>query len=177
MNTTTLPGAGVDGITQSGGAGSPSTFGGLTNAPLGTLEHDQNGVLKINTGNAWLPITAGGNAVITSNGTIGATITGVNPAIWSVKTNEYIMDKFELNQVVLEHKVTEHELMKLKFDQPDYAEHIKQNLAKNATTQILNKMSFTKKKNVDTDVNHFIGRVWVFNKDEMETLINEIRNA
>lgn len=175
MNIAT--GAGVDVITQgAGGAGLPSTFGGLTNVPIGTLQHDQNGVLKVNTGNAWMPIGSGGTGIstINTNGTIGT----VNPAIWDHQQKHAdILDKFELNQVVLEHKVTEHELMKLKADQPDYAEHIKQNLAKNATTQILNKMSFTKKKNIDTDVNHFIGRVWVFNKDEMETLIKEIRNA
>jgi len=143
---------------------------------VGQIAADQNGTLKINTGNAWLPITGGGTGggVITSNGTIGA----VNPAIWHNNLKHAdILDKFEMNQVVVEHKVAEHELMKLKADQPDYAEHIKQNLTKNATTQIVNKMTFTKKRDVNTDVNHFIGRVWVFNKDEMETLINEIRNA
>lgn len=165
---TTNTGAGVTVVT----GGADGDYGEwIANAPLGTLQHDQNGVLKINTGNAWTPITSGGNGTITT--------AGISPAIWDHQTGKHaeILDKFELNQVVLEHKVAEHELMKLKADQPDYAEHIKQNLAKNAATQILNKMSFTKKKNVDTDVNHFIGRVWVFNKDEMETLIKEIRNA
>ena len=172
VTTTTLPGAGFDVTAQgAGGAGTAATFGGLTNAPLGTLQHDQTGALRVNTGNAWMPITSGGTV-----STVGAIID--KTGMWDpAAKHAEILDKFELNQVVLEHKVTEHELMKLKADQPDYAEHIKQNLAKNATTQILNKMSFTKKKNIDTDVNHFIGRVWVFNKDEMETLIKEIRNA
>jgi len=143
---------------------------------VGQIAADQNGTLKINTGNVWLPITGaiGAGGTITSNGTIGA----INPAIWDNNLKHAdILDKFEMNQVVVEHKVAEHELMKLKADQPDYAEHIKQNLTKNASTQIVNKMSFTKKRDVNTDVNHFIGRVWVFNKDEMETLIKEIRNA
>lgn len=170
---TTNTGAGVTVATGgAGGAGTAATFGGLTNVPLGTLQHDQTGALRVNTGNAWLPIGSGGNGTITTTGTI-------SPAIWDHQTGKHaeILDKFELNQVVVEHKVTEHELMKLKTDQPDFAEHIKQNLAKNATTQIINKMTFTKKKNMDTDVNHFIGRVWVFTKDEMETMIKEIRNA
>ena len=154
-------GAGIDTITTGAGA-------------VGQIATDQTGVLKINTGNAWLPITAGGNGAITTTNTIG--ISGVNPSVWQ-PSNEHILEKFEMNQVVVEHKVAEHELMKLKADQPDYAEHIKQNLTKNATTQIVNKMTFTKKRDVSTDVNHFIGRVWVFNKDEMETLIKEIRNA
>ena len=169
--TTNLPGAGIDVIAQGSGAG--GTFSGSTTTPIGTVQPDLNGVLKVNTGNAWVPITSGGSGGITTTGNINA-----NPAIWNhADKHEEILDKFEMNQVVVEHKVAEHELMKLKADQPDYAEHIKQNLAKTATTQILNKMSFTKKKNMDTDVNHFIGRVWVFNKDEMETLIKEIRNA
>jgi len=161
ITTTTLPGAGVDGITQAGGT-----------AVDGTLQYDPSmDTLKVMTGNSWLPITTGsggiGNGVITDR-----------TLMWDPQQKHAeILDKFEMNQVVVEHKVAEHELMKLKTDQPDYAEHIKQNLAKTATTQILNKMSFTKKRNMDTDVNHFIGRVWVFNKDEMETLIKEIRNA
>jgi hypothetical protein len=143
---------------------------------IGQITDDQNGTLKVNTGNGWMPITNGGNSTITTTntGTIG--ISGINPSVWQ-PSNEHILEKFEMNQVVVEHKVAEHELLKLKADQPDYAEHIKQNLTKNATTQIVNKMTFTKKRDINTDVNHFIGRVWVFNKDEMETLINEIRNA
>lgn len=171
---TTNTGAGVTVATGgAGGAGTAATFGGLTNVPLGTLQHDQTGALRVNTGNAWLPITSGSTVSTVGNGTIIDRTVMWDPAVKHAE----ILDKFELNQVVVEHKVAEHELMKLKADQPDYAEHIKQNLAKTATTQILNKMSFTKKRNIDTDVNHFIGRVWVFNKDEMETLIKEIRNA
>lgn len=150
ITTTTLPGAGVD---------------------VNPQYDPSMDTLKVMTGNSWLPITTGSGGI--GNGTITA-----SNAIWNNQQKHAdILDKFEMNQVVVEHKVAEHELMKLKTDQPDYAEHIKQNLAKTATTQILNKMSFTKKRNMDTDVNHFIGRVWVFNKDEMETLIKEIRNA
>ena len=155
ITTTTLPGAGVDGITQY----DPSMD-----------------TLKVMTGNSWLPITTGSGGI--GNGTITNGVITDRTLMWDPQQKHAeILDKFEMNQVVVEHKVAEHELMKLKTDQPDYAEHIKQNLAKTATTQILNKMSFTKKRNMDTDVNHFIGRVWVFNKDEMETLIKEIRNA
>ena len=145
-------------------------------APMGQVNMDSDGEYKISTGNAWLPISNGGTltTTIATNGISGA---GVTAAVWNPPKNEEILDKFEMNQVVVEHKVAEHELMKLKADQPDYADQIKQALGVNATTKIIEKMTFTKKKNMDTDVNHFIGREWVFNKDEMETLIKEIRNA
>lgn len=148
-----------------------------TQAPVGQVAVDTDGY-KISTGNAWLPISNGGGT-LTVTGPATGTISGagVAAAVWNPPKNEEILDKFEMNQVVVEHKVAEHELMKLKTDQPDYADQIKQALGVNATTKIIEKMTFTKKKNMDTDVNHFIGRVWVFNKDEMETLIKEIRNA
>ena len=42
---------------------------------------------------------------------------------------------------------------------------------------IMKKMTFTKRKDVDADVHHFLGRVWVFTEDELKSLIEEVKNA
>lgn len=90
---------------------------------------------------------------------------------------EYLLDTYEMNQVVVEHKVQEHELLKLKEVDPNFADHIKANLTKAASEKIVNKMAFTKTKDKDMDVHSFRGRVWVFTKDELEQLIRDAQNA
>lgn len=90
---------------------------------------------------------------------------------------EDLLDKYEFNKVVVDHKVQEQELMKLKEVAPDYANEIKENLAKNAARDIIKKMSFTRKHDINSDVHHFIGRVWVFTEDELKKLIEEVKNA
>lgn len=90
---------------------------------------------------------------------------------------EDLLDKYEFNKIVVDHKVQEQELMKLKEVAPDYANEIKENLAKNAARDIVKKMSFTRKHDKDADVHHFIGRVWVFTEDELKKLIEEVKNA
>lgn len=105
----------------------------------------------------------------TGNGTYGA-------IAMSVITDE-LLDKYEFNKIVVDHKVQEQELMKLKEVAPDYANEIKENLAKNAARDIIKKMSFTRKHDKDADVHHFIGRVWVFTEDELKKLIEEVKNV
>ena len=90
---------------------------------------------------------------------------------------EDLLEKWIMNRITVDHKVAEHELMKLKEHAPDYANEIKENLAKNATRDIMKKLTFTKKHDKDADVHHFIGRAWVFTEDELKNLINEVRNA
>jgi hypothetical protein len=90
---------------------------------------------------------------------------------------EDVLDKYILNQIVVEHKVTEHEMLKIQETSPDYAEHIKENLTKNAARDIVKKMSFTKKKDVDADVTCFRGRVWVFTKEELLQVIEDVKNG
>ena len=82
-----------------------------------------------------------------------------------------------MNLIVVDHKISEMEMLKLKEVQPDYADHIKLNIAKKATTEVINKMTFTKKKLIDDDTHHFYGRVYVFTKEELIQLIEEARNA
>jgi uncharacterized protein (DUF927 family) len=90
---------------------------------------------------------------------------------------EDLMERHELNLLTVEHKVTEFELMKLKDTVPTYADEIKENLSRNLAREIIKKTSFTKKRDVDADVHHFIGRVWVFTEDELKKLLEEAKHA
>jgi hypothetical protein len=105
----------------------------------------------------------------TGNGTYGSIAMSV--------ITDNLLDKYEFNKIVVDHKVQEQELMKLKEVAPDYANEIKENLAKNAARDIIKKMSFTRKHDKDADVHHFIGRVWVFTEDELKKLIEEVKNV
>jgi uncharacterized protein (DUF927 family) len=103
----------------------------------------------------------------TSYGTISLSPTAV----------EDLMERHELNLLTVEHKVTEFELMKLKDTVPTYADEIKENLSRNLAREIIKKASFTKKRDVDADVHHFIGRVWVFTEDELKKLLEEAKRV
>ena len=109
------------------------------------------------------------------------TATGINAlntiTVSTSDATEDIMERWIMNRVTIDHKVQEHELMKLKEVAPDYANEIKENLAKNATRDIMKKLTFTKKHDKDADVHHFIGRAWVFTEEELKNLIKEVRNA
>jgi hypothetical protein len=131
----------------------------------GTMD-DHITVVSNGTGLSTVPIGS-----LTVSNTIGSTISFPKASI------EYILDTYEMNQVVVEHKVQEHELLKLKEVDPNFADHIKANLTKAAAEKIVNKMAFTKTKDKDMDVHSFRGRVWVFTKDELEQLIKDAQNA
>jgi len=88
-----------------------------------------------------------------------------------------ILDRYSFNKITIDHKVQEQELLKLKETVPTYADEIKENLARNMARDIMKKMTFTKRKDVDADVHHFLGRVWVFTEDELKSLIEEVKNA
>lgn len=92
-------------------------------------------------------------------------------------SEEDLMDKWIMNRITIDHKVQEQELLKLKEVAPDYANEIKENLAKNASRDIMKKLTFTKKHDKDADVHHFIGRVWCFTEQELKEFIKEVRNA
>ena len=67
--------------------------------------------------------------------------------------------------------------LKLKETNVDYGDHIKENLAKACARDLMKKMTFTKKQELDTFVHSFRGRVWVFNKEELKQLIKDIKNG
>lgn len=128
------------------------------------------GLVTISTGISTSPIT-------TYSGPITMANTGSSTISYPKATIEYLLDTYEMNQVVVEHKVQEHELLKLKEVDPNFADHIKANLTKAASEKIVQKMAFTKTKDKDMDVHSFRGRVWVFTKDELEQLIRDAQNA
>lgn len=112
----------------------------------------------------------------------GGTINAVNNVSYGSISNvptatEDLMERHELNLLTVEHKVTEFELMKLKDTVPTYADEIKENLSRNLAREIIKKTSFTKKKDLDADVHHFIGRVWVFTEEELKNLIEEAKRV
>jgi hypothetical protein len=90
---------------------------------------------------------------------------------------EVILDRYQLNEITVQHRVQEFELMKLRESNVDYATEIKHNLAKLASEEVTNKMTFTKKTEIDSDTHSFRGRVWVFSKEELIKMIEEIRNG
>lgn len=84
---------------------------------------------------------------------------------------EDILDEWEMNRVTFDHKVTAQELLKLKEVAPDFANEIKDNIAKNIARDVIKKVTFKKKHDIDSDVTHFIGRVWVFTDEEIKNLL------
>jgi hypothetical protein len=125
-----------------------------------------------------------GTGMIDGN-TFGALGTAISMPITTVSNvsagkhfdMEGFLDTRSFNKFTVDHKLQEHEFMKLKETVPTFADEIKENLSKNLARDIIKKATFTKKKDVDADVHHFIGRVWVFTEDELKNLINEARNA
>jgi hypothetical protein len=110
----------------------------------------------------------------------GAGVTGINTisSITPMRTpTEVILDRYQLNELTVQHRVQEFELMKLRESNVDYATEIKHNLAKMASEEVTNKMTFTKKTEIDSDTHSFRGRVWVFSKEELIKMIEEIRNG
>ena len=121
-------------------------------------------------------VTPTGMVTITSGGSITAPITTSN-TITLTDTTEDLMERWIMNRVTIDHKVQEHELLKLKEVAPDYANEIKENLTKNAVRDIIKKVTFTKKHDKDADVHHFIGRVWCFTEQELKDFIKEARSV
>jgi hypothetical protein len=139
-------------------------------------------------------ITLGDTITITGNGSAGGPMsfgtTGINtvPSVFTSNGTistlqmpkaslDYLLDTYEMNQIVVEHKLQEQELMTLRNADVDFANHIKVNLTTRTAERIVQKMSFTKVKDPNMDVTSFRGRVWVFTKDELEQLIKDAQNA
>jgi hypothetical protein len=142
--------------------------------------------MSVVTAKGLVPIGNGGGAgqLLVSTGTVGqGAINGnwTNPNTITnnfnvFKSPEQILDEFEMNEVVVEHKVTTFELDKLK-ETVDYNSVIKQNLAKMLSEHVVEKARFTKKVDPNVDAVSFRARVWVFNKEELLDLIKEIKNV
>mgnify|MGYP007125360286 CR=1 FL=1 len=112
------------------------------------------------------------STISVSSGT-GNTVLGINIPF----DMDNFLDEHSFNKFTVDHKVQEHELMKLKEAVPTYVDEIKENLSKNLSRDIIKKATFTKKHDKDADVHHFLGRVWIFTEDELKNLIKEARNV
>jgi len=118
-----------------------------------------------------LTVSNGGIAPLASIGVMANAVNVTN--VTTERDIESILDAYSMNRFVIDHKVTAQELMKLAEVAPDFAKEIKENIAKNLARDIAQKITYTKKHDVDTDVNHFIGRVWVFTDEEMKLLLKD----
>jgi hypothetical protein len=145
--------------------------------PIGTVIHDAvDGDMKIMTDNGLVTIGTGLTSSVT--GTTGyANITNSTITLGSSFDMEEFLDRYSFNKFTVDHKVAEHEFLKLKETVPTYADEIKENLSKNLARDIIKKATFTKKVDKDADVQHFIGRAWVFTESELKEMIKEARNA
>jgi hypothetical protein len=121
------------------------------------------GLSPINTGSITM-----NTASIGSQGTFST--------VSAPKQVDELLDLFDMNELVVEHKVTTFELAKLK-ETVDYHDIIKQNLSKKISEGVMNKARFTKKQDLDSDTISFRGRVWVFNKEELIEMIEEIKRG
>ena len=65
----------------------------------------------------------------------------------------------------------------MKEQNVDYADAIKENMAKNFARDVTKKISYTKKFEQDTFTHSFRGRAWVFTKEELINLIEDIKNG
>lgn len=120
-----------------------------------------------------------GYGVVTSTGVmpLSATTSSTITIKADPDVAENILDRYMMNQFVFEHKVAEHEILKLKEVKPDFADDIKENISKHIARDLVKKTTFTKKKLPDEDTHHFIGRVWCFTTEELKQLIKDARNA
>jgi hypothetical protein len=126
--------------------------------------------------NTMITATTASGLTSLPTGSITISNTTTTGAIGRMTTpTEELLDRYELCQLIVNHKVSEHEMMKIKETQPDYADIIKENLSKMAARDIIKKMSFTKKKDIDSDTHHFMGKVWVFTKEELLQLIEDAK--
>ena len=68
---------------------------------------------------------------ITSSGSSYTTSTMSGSILTITTAAQELLDRREMNLIVVDHKVSEMEMMKLKEIRPDYADIIKENLSKN----------------------------------------------
>jgi len=142
-----------------------------------------DGDLKVVTGNGLSTLTGISNSVLTAGAGINnawvttAPLNGVSAGTFKPITADDLLEKYEFNQFVVEHKVQEQELLKLKEENVNYADEIKEQMAKNCAREFIKKLTFSKKHDVDTSTHSFRGRVWVFTREELVTLIEDVKKG
>ena len=142
-----------------------------------------DGDLKVVTGNGLSTLTGISGSVLTAGAGINnawvttAPMNGVSAGTFKTVNADDMLEKYEFNQFVVEHKVQEQELLKLKEENVNYADEIKEQMAKNCAREFIKKLTFSKKHDVDTSTHSFRGRVWVFTREELVNLIEDVKKG
>ena len=82
-----------------------------------------------------------------------------------------------MQRLTVDHKVSEQEFITMKETNPAFADEIKESIARELSSEIFKRTTYTKRKDKDLDVHHFIGRVWVFTDSELKDFIREMKNV
>jgi len=90
----------------------------------GAMYEDMNSSVTISS-----PMMGSASTITTSSGIISPMRT----------PTEVILDRYQLNELTVQHRVQEFELMKLRESNVDYATEIKRNLAKLASEEVTQK--------------------------------------
>lgn len=145
----------------------------ITTAIVGDVVVDDRD-LKIMTNTGLVNIAPVPSTTVTAN----TIMTGASSVtIGKSFDMEDFLDEHIMNKITVNHKVSEHELLKLREVSPTYADEIKEEIAKNAAREVAKRMNYTKRTDKDADVHHFIGRVWVFTESELKEFIEAARNV
>ena len=144
---------------------------------------DDAGDIKIMTNNGLqtlvMPSGAIAGAGISNAFTTTTPMNGVSGVTFNtviIKPDD-VLEKYEFNQFVVEYKVQEQELLKLKETNVNYTDEIKEVMAKNCAREFIKKLSFSKKHIVETDTHSFRGRAWVFTREELVSLIEDVKQG
>jgi len=112
------------------------------------------------------------STVISTNNTITGTISTHADIDFDA-----IFEQNCMQRLTVDHKVSEQEFITMKETNPAFADEIKESIARELSSEIFKRTTYTKRKDKDLDVHHFIGRVWVFTDSELKDFIREMKNV
>ena len=116
--------------------------------------------------------TSVSSMVISGNAVTNGTIT-----TQTVIDFDSIFEQNCMQRLTVDHKVSEQEFITMKETNPAFADEIKESIARELSSEIFKRTTYTKRKDKDLDVHHFIGRVWVFTDSELKDFIREMKNV
>lgn len=87
-------------------------------------------------------------------------------------TSEQIRKILSKNQLTLTHTESE-----VDINEPAYRDMIKKTMVGKLAEETFKKIKFTKRKDLQTNINHIKAQVWVFSEEDLEKVIGEILNA
>lgn len=85
------------------------------------------------------------------------------------------LGKYELNHLTVELRMAEFELANIKEINPtDYVNIIKDKMTQSLSKQMVDRIAFTKRVDVDDGSHRFMGRVWVFTEHEFKEMLLDL---